>query len=186
MTVALPSGSTFAPGTQLLVSVTLTRRSGTPSTPTTTTVGFGDLPMVRGLTDVNALALTATYTSGSVTLSGTDLEGDGAPRPGGSRSFTVSDFVQAGRFAAKLDIPAPGGEFQRADSAPRGTQGDGQIKVTDWVQAGLYFAGSNPLTAVGGPTFGGAPTDPGSVRTRCGKFAWRVPMSFKVWHSPCR
>ncbi len=160
VTVALPSGATFPPGTQLLAGVTFDAAIWLSANPTATTVSFGDNPMVRGLTDVNALTLAATYTSGSVTISGTDLEGDSYPRPGGSRSFTLNDWVQAGRFAAKLDIPATGGEFQRADAAPRGTAGDGQIKVTDWVQAGLYFAGSHPLTAVGGPTNEVAPTGP--------------------------
>ena len=160
VTVVLPSGATFAPGSQVLVGVTFDATIWLSPAPTVTTVSFGDVPMARGLTDVNALTLPATYTSGSVTVAGTDLEGDLFPRPGGSRSFTVNDFVQAGRFAAKLDLPAAGGEFQRADSAPRSTQGDGQITVMDWVQAGLYFAGSQPLTAVGGPTVEGTPTGP--------------------------
>lgn len=160
VTVALPSGATFAPGTQLLAGITFDAAISLAVSPITTPVGFGDVPMVRGLTDVNALTLAATYTGSSVTMSGTDLEGDAFPRPGGSRSFTVNDWVQAGRFAAKLDLPAAGGEFQRADAAPRGTHGDGQIKVMDWVQAGRYFAGLDPLTAVGGPTLEVAPTGP--------------------------
>ena len=160
VTVALPSGATFVPGTQLLAGVTFDAAISLAVSPVITQVGFGDQPMARGLTDVNALTLPATFTGGSVTLSGTDLEGDGSPRPGGSRSFSVSDYVQAGRFAAKLDLPAPGGEFQRADAAPRGTAGDGQIKVMDWVQAGRYFAGLDSLTAVGGPTLEAGPTGP--------------------------
>ncbi len=71
--------------------------------------------MVRGLTDVNAQTLAATYTSGSVTITGTDLEGDSYPRPGGSRSFTLNDWVQAGRYAAKLDPATPlGGPSEEA------------------------------------------------------------------------
>jgi hypothetical protein len=160
VTVALPSGATFAPGTQLLAGITLDATISLTIPPITTPVSFGDVPMVRGLTDVNALNLAATYTSGSVTVTGTDLEGDSFPRPGGSRSFTVNDWVQAGRFAARLDFPAAGGEFQRADSAPRSTQGDGQITVADWVQTGRYFAGLDSLTAVGGPTLEVSPLGP--------------------------
>ena len=160
VTVALPSGATFPAGTQLVAGVTFDATIWLSTPPTTTTLSFGDSPMVRGVTDVNALTLAATYSSGSVTLTGTDLEGDAFPRPGGSRSFTVNDWVQAGRFAGKLDLPAAGGEFQRADCAPRGAQGDGQITVMDWVQAGRYFTGLDPLTAVDGPTAEVAPIGP--------------------------
>ena len=75
---------------------------------------------------------------------------------------------------AGLDTPASGGEFQRADCAPRTTLGDGKITVTDWVQAGRYAAGLDPITAVGGPTvpapgapaaLHGVPAPGGTVRT---------------------
>ena len=68
VTVALPAGVTFPPGTQLLAGVTFDAAIWLSVAPTTTIVSFGDLPMVRGLTDVNALTLAATYTSGTVTL----------------------------------------------------------------------------------------------------------------------
>jgi hypothetical protein len=42
-------------------------------------------------------------------------------------------------------------EFQRADCAPRATLGNGFISITDWVQAGRYAAGLDPITPVGGP-----------------------------------
>jgi hypothetical protein len=51
-----------------------------------------------------------------------------------------------------LDTISNGLEFQRADSAPRDTLGDGQITVADWVQMGRYAAGLDPITAVGGPS----------------------------------
>jgi hypothetical protein len=51
-----------------------------------------------------------------------------------------------------LDYPTNAAEFQRADCAPRSTLGDGAITVIDWVQVGLYAAGLDPLTVVGGPT----------------------------------
>jgi hypothetical protein len=57
-----------------------------------------------------------------------------------------------GRFAARLDYPTNASEFQRADCAPRATLGNGEITVSDWVQAGRYAVGLDPLTPVGGPT----------------------------------
>jgi hypothetical protein len=65
---------------------------------------------------------------------------------------TITDWVLVGRYAAGLDYPTNGSEFQRADCAPRSTLGDGAITVTDWVQAGRYAAGLDPLTVAGGPT----------------------------------
>jgi hypothetical protein len=53
---------------------------------------------------------------------------------------------------AGVQTPADGSEFQRADCAPRDTQGDGQLTVADWVQVGRYAAALDPLTAAGGPT----------------------------------
>jgi hypothetical protein len=46
---------------------------------------------------------------------------------------------------------AVGTEFQRADCAPRSTLGNGAISITDWVQAGRYATGIDPLTPIGGP-----------------------------------
>ena len=79
-------------------------------------------------------------------------EGDVSPRPNGNQSLTMSDWVQAGRFAIGLDTLVAGEEYQRADCAPRSTKGDGIINITDWVQAGRYAAGLDPLTSTGGPT----------------------------------
>jgi hypothetical protein len=47
--------------------------------------------------------------------------------------------------------------FEQADCAPRTvngnlTLGDGDLTISDWVQAGRYAAGLDPLTPVGGPT----------------------------------
>jgi hypothetical protein len=64
----------------------------------------------------------------------------------------INDWIQEGRFVAGLDIVSNGSEFQRADCAPRATQGDGQITVADWVQVGRYAVGLDPPTAAGGPT----------------------------------
>ncbi len=150
--VALASGTTFLAGTQQIATVTFSSPVNTSTQSVSTTISFVDTPVLRQVSDISAHTLAASYTSGNVTLLPTDLEGDVTPRPDGDRVVSITDWVQAGRFAALIDTPADGGEFQRADCAPRGTLGDGQIKVTDWVQAGRYAAGLDSPTAVGGPT----------------------------------
>jgi len=150
--LALDSGSNFVAGTQEVVRVNFTSPMLTGNIPVVTTLSFGDLPTDRQLSDALAHDLSATYSSGNVTLLPSDLEGDVAPRPTGNRAVSITDWVQVGRFVAGLDIAADGGEFQRADCAPRGTSGDGILKVTDWVQAGRYAASLDSLTVVGGPT----------------------------------
>jgi hypothetical protein len=75
-----------------------------------------------------------------------------SPRPNGNEIVNINDWIQEGRFVAGLDIVSNGDEFQRADCAPRATQGDGQITVADWVQVGRYAVGLDPPTAAGGPT----------------------------------
>ena len=62
------------------------------------------------------------------------------------------DWVQMGRFVARLDAISSPNEFQRADCAPRATKGNGKLSVSDWVQAGRYAVGLDPLTVLGGPT----------------------------------
>ncbi len=84
-------------------------------------------------------------------------EGDVAPRPTGSGTLVVSDWVQVGRFSVGLDTPALGSEFQRADCAPRSTLGDGQITVADWVQAGRYSVGLDSVIGAGGLTSSSQP-----------------------------
>lgn len=52
-----------------------------------------------------------------------------------------------GRMVAGLDVPTNSDEFLRADSAPRYAP-DGLLTVADWVQAGRYAYGLDPLTSV--------------------------------------
>src|SRR5207249_3391694 len=97
--------------------------------------------------------LPTSYIAGTLTIT-LGYEGDVAPRPNGNNNGTVSiaDWVQCGRFAAGLDTPNFGSEFQRADTAPRATFGNGSVTISDWVQCGRYAAGLDPATAAGGPT----------------------------------
>jgi hypothetical protein len=58
---------------------------------------------------------------------------------------TIADWAQTGRFIANVDAISEGSEFQRADSAPGATKGDGRLTVADWVLAGRYAGRrSNP------------------------------------------
>jgi hypothetical protein len=53
-------------------------------------------------------------------------------------------------MVAGLDVPTNTDEFMRADCAPRNAP-DGVLTVADWVQAGRYVMGLDPLTLVGPP-----------------------------------
>jgi uncharacterized protein (TIGR03437 family) len=119
---------------------------------TTTPVAFADAPTVRRILDKAGEPLLVVYSSGVVTLS-QGFEGDVAPRPAGNNGgLTIADWVQAGRFAVGLDVPATGGEFQRADTAPRANFGDGRISIADWVQTGRYAGGIDLPVPAAGPT----------------------------------
>jgi len=147
--LSLPAGQRFSVGARQIAVVTFTIISG--AAPAATNIGFGDQPIPREVSDVNANQLPANYAGGAVTIT-TGFEADVAPRPNGNGSVTATDLVQAGRFVAGLDTPAPGGEFQRTDCAPKETRGNGSLTITDLVQAGRYAAGLDPLAPAGGPT----------------------------------
>jgi hypothetical protein len=151
LAIIMPTGKTLSSGTQQVVWVNYAVAVLTNAT--TATNSFGDQPMPRQLWDVQLNPLTATYSNGTVSITAaTAFEGDVLPRPNGDKVTTLSDWLQMGRYAARLDYPTNTGEFQRADCAPRSTRGDGAITVADWVQVGRYAFGPDPLTAIGGPT----------------------------------
>jgi hypothetical protein len=148
--VALPAGQTWAAGIQDVVDIAFT--VGIVTNPTVASISFNDQPITRELSDGSGNPLAATYQNGLVAIAAAALEGDVWPRANGDEALTISDWVLVGRYAAGLDSPTNGSEFQRADCAPRSTLGDGQITVIDWVQTGRYAAGLDPLTVAGGPT----------------------------------
>ncbi len=115
------------------------------------TLEFTDFPVARSITTKDAESLETAFTNGTVAIAGT-LEADVAPRTNGDGNLSLGDWIQAGRFAAKIDNAGTGSEFQSADSAPRSTLGDGQIRLADWVQAGRYTQTLDPSTPAGGPT----------------------------------
>lgn len=145
---ALPANQVLTAGTRQVLSVTLSATQG--ATPGPTQIGFGDIPVLRELVDTTAATLPANYVAGTVILE-PSYEGDTSPRPFGNGTLSLADWVQGGRFAVGLDVPASTSEFQRADCAPRNTLGNGVLSLADWVQAGRYGAGLDPITTTGGP-----------------------------------
>src|SRR5262249_19959864 len=150
--LSLPSGQKFNAGTRQIVVVSFAISGGASTS--STQVGFGDQPIAREISDTSARALQANYAPGAVALT-SGFEGDVAPRPNGNGTVTVTDWVQIGRFVSGQDTPS-GGEFQRADTAPRDSRGNGSLTITDWVQAGRYAAGPDAPT----PPRGAPPSPP--------------------------
>jgi hypothetical protein len=149
LAVDLFSGA-FSPGTDNVVDLTFEAAVVTNST--TASLTFGNQPTEELVAGAQAQTLPAVFLPGVVAIAPAELAGDVAPRPNGNDVVNIADWVQEARFVAGLDTVSNGSEFQRADCAPRATQGDGQITVADWVQVGRYAVGLDPLTAAGGPT----------------------------------
>lgn len=152
----LPDGTTLPAGWQTLGSIHFSIRPGERRQ--TTPVELEDRPLVRTLFDRNLRAVQGAYASGSVIIV-PGVESDMVPRPfgDGNQSVTIADWAQVGRFVASLDTPIDGSEYQRTDTAPKSSRGDGRLTVADWVQAGRYAAGLEAPVSAGGPT-GPAPT----------------------------
>jgi len=149
--LAFPANQTFSAGARQMIVLTFAIPASAAFG--STTISFGDQPVMREASDVNANALLLNFSSGAVTIT-KGFEADVTPRPDGDNNgmVTITDWVQIGRFVAGVDAVALGNEFQRADCAPRVSQGDGRISITDWTQAGRYAAGLDPVIPAGGPT----------------------------------
>lgn len=151
--INLPQGQKLNVGGREIARVTF---NVTPnSIAGATTIQFGDDPVVRGLVDPNGVAVFGTYANGSVIIV-PGFEADVNPRPLGNGAITIADWAQIGNFVAGVDAPADGSEFQRADCAPKNTQGDGRLSIADWVMAGRYAVGLDAPIAAGGPAAVGA------------------------------
>ncbi len=148
--LAMLSG-TFSAGTLDLLDLSFQVLPVTNANGTTSTLTFASQPL-PSVSDSQANFLPAVFLPGAVVVPVTALGGDVSPRPNGNEGLNIQDWVQEGLFVAGVQTPANGSEFQRADCAPRDTQGDGQLTVADWVQVGRYAVGLDPLTAAGGPT----------------------------------
>ncbi|MGH9854382.1 MAG: hypothetical protein ACREBD_31440, partial [Blastocatellia bacterium] len=93
--------------------------------------------------------ITPTFLSSSEVESEVkeSLEGD----VNGDGGLSNSDHALAMQIAALQQLGMLP-EFQRVDTAPRGTKGDGALKLSDAVQTGRYGANLDPATPAGGPT----------------------------------
>jgi hypothetical protein len=80
------------------------------------------------------------------------IEGDVAPRPNGDLEIQANDVVQVRRFLNEIDAPSTlSSEFQRADSAPRASLGNGAIESSDVIQTIRYLNEIDPVQNAGGP-----------------------------------
>jgi uncharacterized protein (TIGR03437 family) len=154
--LALSAGQQFAAGARHIVTVNFNIAAN--ASVTSTPITFVNQPTPMEVSDSNANLFPAAFIAGNVSIT-QGVEADVSPRPGGNGSVTITDWAQVGRFVGGLDTINSGGEFQRADCAPRLANdgvtlvlGDGLLSVRDWVQAGRYAAGLDPPTGVGGPT----------------------------------
>jgi hypothetical protein len=149
--IRLPSGQTFNAGLVEIGRLNLQLASGNGVV--STVIDFQDRPIVRSVIDRGNQAVIGSYAAGTV-VAIPGFEADLVPRPNGGidGAVTIADWTQTGRFVASLDAVASGSEFQRADSAPRTTQGDGRLTIADWVMAGRYASGLEVPTAAGGPS----------------------------------
>jgi Concanavalin A-like lectin/glucanases superfamily/Immunoglobulin domain/Cohesin domain len=150
LAVSLAANATFAAGTQNVAIVSFS--PGPVSFTTPAVITFADSPTPRQLVDPLVAVLPANYANGSVIIPFTGFEGDVAPLPNGDNKVTITDWVQEGRFVAGLDPITNSITYQRADTAPRATQGNGVISVADWVQVGRYAVGLDSLINAGCPT----------------------------------
>ncbi|MGH9769945.1 MAG: IPT/TIG domain-containing protein [Blastocatellia bacterium] len=146
--VALPQGQRLSSGGREIAKVNFAIAPNLASG--VTAVEFTDDPVVRGLIDSNGVALIGNYTNGAVLVI-PGSEADVSPRTLGNGSITIADWTQIGNFVAGIDSPIDGGEFQRADCAPKNALGDGRLSIADWVMAGRYAAGLESAVAAGGP-----------------------------------
>jgi len=157
--IAIIPPDTFSSGAHEILLVTFQSQPLLEGSSEDFDISFSDDPLLTELIDPQLRDLTIYLSDGTITLDPTVFEGDVSPRPNGNQTLSTADWLQAGRFIARLDMPSSSNEFQRIDSAPRLSQGDGQLKVTDWVQTGRYFSGADPLSILGGPTSELSPTN---------------------------
>ena len=116
-----------------------------------TPVTFGNVPIVRLITDSANNPLPANYADGLVVFA-QGIEGDIANRNTGDGVLLPNDVVLARQFVVGTMTPNPAfNEFQRADTSPVSSKGDGQLDATDIVQERRYVAGLDEPTAAGGP-----------------------------------
>ena len=155
----LPSGQVFGVATQQVVVARFIATTNLTAD-TNMMLSFGDVPVIRELSNVNGEAWPSEYRGANVAIK-IGWEGDTAPRPYGDARLTATDWTMVGRFVAGLTTITNGLEFVRADCAPRSTLGDGRLTATDWTQVGRYIAGLDAKKGAGG-SMGGWETQMGA------------------------
>ena len=89
----------------------------------------------------------------TITVRGSEFEGDVTPSPHGDNKVDTTDLTQMGNLVVGLTSLQSSTTFWRADTAPRSNGGDGRLSVADFVQTGRYAAGlDGGLTTATGPT----------------------------------
>lgn len=146
--MARDPGKTFPEGTNTLLNLRFKVADLTSAT--STLVSFGNIPVFKETVNVEALTLPTVYSSSQIEIAFSGLEGDVVDTGSSDNPLTLADWVQAGRFIAKL-APIPSPLFQRLDCSPKEAKGDGIVDLRDWVQVGRFVSSEDRLLAVGGP-----------------------------------
>ena len=154
--VTVTPAALFTAGQQEVVRVMFqslaTNASNTPIT-------FGSSPVAKLIKDANNNPLPSTYTDGLVVFT-QGLESDIATRNTGDGQLLATDMPLIRQAVVGTLVLNPAfNEFQRVDSAPIATKGDGQLDSTDIVIARRYVARIEEPQTAGGPTqpLAGAP-----------------------------
>jgi hypothetical protein len=129
-------------------------------------VNFGDSPAIRDIADGQADPLPAGYTDGFVVFT-QGIEGDVTNRFTGNGFVTATDVQMVRNMQLGIEIPNPDyNEFQRADSAPIGTNGNGSITATDIQQTRRYQLGTDGPQPAAGPFSSISPLHFGELANR--------------------
>ena len=156
----------YTAGNREIARVTFqTVATNAPNTPVT----FGGVPTGLLAKDASNNPLPVTYVNGFVVFS-QNLESDISNRNTGNGNVDTTDVTLVRQLVVGSLTPDPAfNEFQRADSAPSGSKGDGQLDSTDLVQARRYAARIDPPVSAGGPSVPGGPIAPPERATEGGR-----------------
>ena len=145
--VVIPATPLIA-GERQIVTITFdTFATNLWNTPITVT----DDPTAKSILDANGDPLASAYTDGDLVFA-QGLEGDVATRSTGDALLLSNDVVTVRQFVVGNWTPSRlMNEFQRADTAPLPTKGDGQLDATDVIQARRFIVGFDGTRSSGGP-----------------------------------
>jgi hypothetical protein len=118
-----------------------------------TTLAFGDQPVARQAVSTTSEDLALDCLPATLKI----VRGYEADVVTPFKKITVSDINRIGGFAMGLEAVPDRDTFERADCAPFAVDGspllgDDVVNLNDWVQAGRFAVGLDPLTVQGGPS----------------------------------